>query len=99
MVFAVDEKPCFEIPLTNVNSCTAMKNEAVLEFLQNDDCTVSLMEMRFHIPQDPEADEDADPVEVSRFSSSYSCNLSKCHLISPQFTNLLYNSSVLLHLS
>lgn len=64
MVFEVDEKPCFEIPLTNVNSCTAGKNEAVMEFLQNDDCAVSLMEMRFHIPQDPDGDEDADPVEV-----------------------------------
>lgn len=62
--FEVDEKPCFEIPLSNVSNCTAGKYEAVLEFHQNDDAAVSLMEMRLHIPTDPDADEDFDPVEV-----------------------------------
>lgn len=62
--FVVDGKPCFEIPLSNVSNCTAGKSETVLEFHQNEDCAVSLMEMRFHIPTDPDADEDADPVEV-----------------------------------
>jgi hypothetical protein len=61
----VDEKPCFSIPLSNVSNCsTGAKNEAILEFHQNDDCPVSLAEMRFHIPQ-PDADEDVDPVEVN----------------------------------
>uniref|UniRef100_A0A915CLQ7 Uncharacterized protein n=1 Tax=Parascaris univalens TaxID=6257 RepID=A0A915CLQ7_PARUN len=64
--FEVDEKPCFEIPLSNVSNCTSGKSEAVLEFHQNDDCAVSLMEMCFHIPTDPDADEDADPVEEFR---------------------------------
>ncbi|KHN87755.1 FACT complex subunit ssrp1-B [Toxocara canis] len=64
--FEVDEKPCFEIPLSNVSNCTSGKSEAVLEFHQNDDCAVSLMEMRFHIPTDPDAEEDADPVEEFR---------------------------------
>ncbi|VDK75633.1 unnamed protein product [Anisakis simplex] len=62
--FDVDDKPCFEIPLSNVSNCTSGKSEAVLEFHQNDDCAVSLMEMRFHIPTDPDADEDVDPVEI-----------------------------------
>uniref|UniRef100_A0A0N5AUN1 FACT complex subunit SSRP1 n=1 Tax=Syphacia muris TaxID=451379 RepID=A0A0N5AUN1_9BILA len=66
--FVVDAKPCFEIPLSNVSNCTAGKSEAVLEFHQNEDCAVSLMEMRFHIPTDPDADEDADPVEEFRRS-------------------------------
>lgn len=60
----MDDKPCFEIPLSTVSNCTAGKSEAALEFHQNDDCSVSLMEMRFHIPTDPDADEDVDPVEV-----------------------------------
>ncbi|KAL4003502.1 Structure-specific recognition protein (SSRP1) family protein [Acanthocheilonema viteae] len=64
--FEVDDKPCFEIPLSTVSNCTAGKSEAALEFHQNDDCAVSLMEMRFHIPTDPEADEDVDPVEEFR---------------------------------
>uniref|UniRef100_A0A915Q3S6 FACT complex subunit SSRP1 n=1 Tax=Setaria digitata TaxID=48799 RepID=A0A915Q3S6_9BILA len=64
--FEVDEKSCFEIPLSNVSNCTAGKSEAALEFHQNDDCSVSLMEMRFHIPTDPDADEDVDPVEEFR---------------------------------
>ncbi|MCP9257658.1 FACT complex subunit SSRP1 [Dirofilaria immitis] len=64
--FEVDDKPCFEIPLSTVSNCTAGKSEAALEFHQNDDCSVSLMEMRFHIPTDPDADEDVDPVEEFR---------------------------------
>lgn len=64
--FEVDDKPCFEIPLNTVSNCTAGKSEAALEFHQNDDCSVSLMEMRFHIPTDPDADEDVDPVEEFR---------------------------------
>lgn len=40
----------FEIPLSNVSHCTTAKNEVTLEFHQNDDVPVSLMEVRFHIP-------------------------------------------------
>lgn len=40
----------FEIPLSNVGHTTTAKNEVTLEFHQNDDTPVSLMEMRFHIP-------------------------------------------------
>uniref|UniRef100_A0A0R3S0X8 FACT complex subunit SSRP1 n=1 Tax=Elaeophora elaphi TaxID=1147741 RepID=A0A0R3S0X8_9BILA len=64
--FEVDDKLCFEIPLSTVSNCTAGKSEAALEFHQNDDCPISLMEMRFHIPTDPDADEDVDPVEEFR---------------------------------
>ncbi|VDN54982.1 unnamed protein product [Dracunculus medinensis] len=64
--FEVDDKPCFEIPLSNVSNCTTGKNEAALEFHQNDDCPVSLMEMRFYIPTDPDADDDIDAVEEFR---------------------------------
>ncbi|VDM96162.1 unnamed protein product [Thelazia callipaeda] len=64
--FEVDDKTCFEIPLSNVSNCTAGKSEAALEFHQSDDCSVSLMEMRFHIPTDPDADEDIDQVEEFR---------------------------------
>jgi structure-specific recognition protein 1 len=40
----------FEVPLSNVSHCTTGKNEVTLEFQQNDEAPVSLMEMRFHIP-------------------------------------------------
>ncbi|CAJ0928527.1 unnamed protein product, partial [Mesorhabditis belari] len=62
--FAVDGKPCFEVPLSNVSNAVANKNEAVLEFHQNDDCPVALIEMRFHIPTNE--DDNIDPVEEFR---------------------------------
>lgn len=40
----------FEIPLNQMSQCTTGKNEVTLEFHQNDDAPVSLLEMRFHIP-------------------------------------------------
>lgn len=48
--FDVEKKTSFEIPLNIVSQCTTGKNEVTLEFHQNDDAPVSLMEMRFHIP-------------------------------------------------
>lgn len=62
MEFEVHNKEAFEIPLGNVSHTTTSKNEVTLEFHQNDDAAVSLVEMRFHIPaeQNPEG----DPVEV-----------------------------------
>ncbi|XP_033119362.1 FACT complex subunit SSRP1-like isoform X2 [Anneissia japonica] len=50
MSFEVNSKSCFSIPLGNVAHATKSKNEVVLEFHQNDDSEVSLMEMRFFIP-------------------------------------------------
>ncbi|CAB3402660.1 unnamed protein product [Caenorhabditis bovis] len=60
--FSWEDKPIFEIPCSNVSQCIGNKNEATLEFHQNDDCPVSLMEMRFHMPINDE-EEDHDPVE------------------------------------
>lgn len=54
----------FEIPLNNVSQSTTAKSEVTLEFHQNDDAAVSLMELRFHIPTDPN-NQDSDPVQVS----------------------------------
>ncbi|KAL5477341.1 hypothetical protein EMCRGX_G024130 [Ephydatia muelleri] len=48
--FMVDSKPAFEIPLEEVSQAIPGKNEITLEFHQNDDTPVSLVEMRFHIP-------------------------------------------------
>jgi len=58
-----DKATCFEIPLTNVSHCTSAKNEVTLEFHQNDDAPVSLMEIRFHIPTNPDGPID-DPVQA-----------------------------------
>jgi structure-specific recognition protein 1 len=59
--FEVDGKMSFEIPLKNVSNTNAAKNEAVLQFHQNEDAAVSLMEIRFHIPQS--ADSENDPAQ------------------------------------
>ncbi|CAL2038055.1 unnamed protein product [Caenorhabditis brenneri] len=61
--FNWEDKPIFEIPCTNVSNVTANKNEAVLEFHQNDASQISLMEMRFHIPVDGENEDEVDKVE------------------------------------
>ncbi|CAJ0568087.1 unnamed protein product, partial [Mesorhabditis spiculigera] len=52
--FSVDGKLCFEVPLSNVSNTIANKNEAVLEFHQNEDCAIALTEMRFHMPSNEE---------------------------------------------
>ena len=56
--FEIDNKMAFEIPLKNVSNTNASKNEAVLQFHQNEDASVALMEIRFHIPSNP-SDENA----------------------------------------
>ncbi|XP_022813825.1 FACT complex subunit Ssrp1 [Spodoptera litura] len=61
--FNVGSNTAFEIPLHNVSQCNTGKNEVTLEFHQNDDTPVSLMEMRFHIPTSELAG-DMDAVEA-----------------------------------
>lgn len=60
--FEVDSCLTFEVPLTNVSHTTTSKNEVTLEFHQNDDAAVNLMELRFHVPSDP-SNPDTDPVQ------------------------------------
>ena len=62
--FNVSDKLAFEVPLTNVMRCVGTKSEAILEFNDNmGETPVQLSEMRFHIPQDPE-NEDQDAAEA-----------------------------------
>ncbi|KAI4461805.1 fact complex subunit ssrp1 [Holotrichia oblita] len=61
--FDIDTKTSFEIPLNHVSQCITGKNEITMEFHQNDDAPVSLMEMRFFIPSNELAG-DLDPVEA-----------------------------------
>lgn len=56
-----DKKTSFEIPLNNVSQCQTGKNEVTLEFHQNDEAPISLMEMRFHIPTSESVE--TDPVD------------------------------------
>lgn len=44
--FEADGKTSFEIPLRNVSNATNSKNEAHLQFHQNEDALVSMMEIR-----------------------------------------------------
>lgn len=44
--FDVGRDTAFEVPLNYVSQCTTGKNEVTVEFHQNDDAPVSLMEMR-----------------------------------------------------
>uniref|UniRef100_A0A8D3DCG5 FACT complex subunit SSRP1 n=1 Tax=Scophthalmus maximus TaxID=52904 RepID=A0A8D3DCG5_SCOMX len=61
--FDVNDNAAFEIPLSNVSQCATGKNEVTLEFHQNDDTEVSLMEVRFYVPPS-QTDERQDPVEA-----------------------------------
>ncbi|KAF6726779.1 FACT complex subunit SSRP1 [Oryzias melastigma] len=60
--FDVNDNTAFEIPLSNVSQCATGKNEVTLEFHQNDDTEVSLMEVRFYPPS--QADERQESVEA-----------------------------------
>lgn len=62
MLFEADGKTAFEIPLKNVSITNVTKNEAILQFHQNEDAAVSLMEIRFLIPS-AGVDIDADPAQ------------------------------------
>lgn len=61
--FDIGTSTAFEIPLNHVSQCLTGKNEITMEFHQNDDAAVSLMEMRFFIPSNELAG-DLDPVEA-----------------------------------
>ncbi|KAL2077845.1 hypothetical protein ACEWY4_027349 [Coilia grayii] len=61
--FDVSDSPAFEIPLSNVSQCATGKNEVTLEFHQNDDAEVALMEVRFYVPPS-NGEEGGDPVEA-----------------------------------
>ncbi|XP_063814622.1 FACT complex subunit SSRP1 isoform X1 [Pseudophryne corroboree] len=60
--FDLGDQPAFELPLSNVSQCTTGKNEVTLEFHQNDDSEVSLMEIRFYVP--PTQDDGGDSAEA-----------------------------------
>jgi structure-specific recognition protein 1 len=60
--FEADGKCAFEIPLKNVSNTNISKNEAILQFHQNEDASVSLMEIRFHVPS-AGTENDADPAQ------------------------------------
>ncbi|KAJ8262505.1 hypothetical protein GJAV_G00167210 [Gymnothorax javanicus] len=61
--FDINDTPAFEVPLSSVSQCATGKNEVTLEFHQNDDAEVSLMEVRFYVPPST-GDEGNDPVEA-----------------------------------
>lgn len=61
--FDIGDKSAFEVPLNHVSQCLTGKNEITMEFHQNDDAPVSLMEMRFFIPPSELAG-DVDAVEA-----------------------------------
>ncbi|CAL1528533.1 unnamed protein product [Lymnaea stagnalis] len=91
--FKIDNILAFEIPLTNVMNSTTAKNEVTIEFHQNDDAAVSLMEVRFHIP--PEPDTETDPVvqfhknvmenaDIIQISGESICTLSEVQCLTPR---------------
>lgn len=65
LAFEINDNAAFEVPLSNVSQCATGKNEVTLEFHQNDDTEVSLMEVRFYVPPS-QSDERQDPVEVRK---------------------------------
>ncbi|GFN86488.1 fact complex subunit ssrp1 [Plakobranchus ocellatus] len=91
--FKVDNNVAFEIPLSNVTNSTTGKNEVTIEFHQNDDAAVSLMEVRFYIPPDPDSEKDpvvefhktvmenADVIEISGESI---CTLQEIQCLTPR---------------
>ncbi|XP_063676350.1 FACT complex subunit SSRP1-like [Bolinopsis microptera] len=64
MVFHNDEKPLFEVPLPDVSTATVNKNEVTVEFHQDDDNDMSLVEMRFYVPN---ITNDSDDIPADNF--------------------------------
>jgi len=63
--FEVGKNDAFEIPLSYVQHCQAQKNEVTLEFALNEEASVNLSELRFHIPSsEQQAGDDIDPAEA-----------------------------------
>lgn len=93
--FESDGKLAFEIPLKNVSNTNATKNEAILQFHQNDDASISLMEIRFHIPA-AGADQDTDPAQdfiqkvltkadvISASEADAICTLTELNCVTPR---------------
>lgn len=93
--FEADGKTTFEIPLKNVSNTNAQKNEAILQFHQNDDAAVSLMEIRFHIPS-AGPDQDTDPAQefiqkvlnkadvISASEADAICTLTELNCVTPR---------------
>lgn len=50
MLFENDSKPLFDIALSDVAAATVNKNEVTLEFHQDEDNDLNLVEMRFYVP-------------------------------------------------
>ncbi|KAL5264743.1 hypothetical protein ACHWQZ_G005724 [Mnemiopsis leidyi] len=67
MVFHNDGKPLFEVPLPDVSTATVNKNEVTVEFHQDDDTDMSLVEMRFYVPN---TTNDADDIPADNFHKS-----------------------------
>ncbi len=68
MIFEQDGKQAFDLPLKNISNTAVMKNEAVLQFAQNEDADINLMEIRFHVPSaavigDEDADMETEPAQ------------------------------------
>ncbi|KAI6181659.1 FACT complex subunit SSRP1 [Aphelenchoides besseyi] len=68
LVFRVDDKIAFEIPLTNVSQCPSggQKSEVTLEFHRNEDAPVQLCEMRLHKPAGGDDGDTEEMVEQFR---------------------------------
>uniref|UniRef100_A0A8C6CEL7 FACT complex subunit SSRP1 n=1 Tax=Moschus moschiferus TaxID=68415 RepID=A0A8C6CEL7_MOSMO len=60
--FDIGDQLVFEIPHSNMSQYTTGKNKVTLEFHQNDDMEVSLMEVRFYVP--PTQEGSVDPFEA-----------------------------------
>lgn len=93
--FDVDGRTAFEIPLRNVSNTSVAKNEAHLQFHQNEDAAVSMMEIRFHIPTTG-ADTEADAAEefiqkvlakadvISASDADAICTLTELNCVTPR---------------
>ncbi|KAI8783219.1 FACT complex subunit SSRP1 [Biomphalaria glabrata] len=91
--FKVDNMIAFDIPLTYVMNSTTAKNEVTIEFHQNDDAAVSLMEVRFHIPPGPDTERDTvaefhknvmESADIIQISGESICTLSEVQCLTPR---------------
>ncbi|PAA84582.1 hypothetical protein BOX15_Mlig018009g2 [Macrostomum lignano] len=90
MELEVSGHTAFELPLNNVANVSTGKQEVTLEFHQNDDAEVCLMEMRFHIGERSElqceevAKRVMDKADIIQLTGDALCEFKELYCVQPR---------------
>ncbi|XP_050508611.1 uncharacterized protein LOC126885869 isoform X13 [Diabrotica virgifera virgifera] len=97
--FDVGSNSSFEIPLNHISQCTGGKNGIAMEFHQNDDAPVSLMEMKLKDPVEVFQQQVVDKASVINISVDAIAIFRKINCLTPRgrYDIKIFNSFFQLH--